>query len=737
MTSHTDDLERFQRLYAGYSGAHVQFSPTSESSTNGKMTGKYKTLLEPANEQVWHDHLEGKVGLGIIPLGDDGESVSWGCIDYDNPQCDHADLERRVNEHALPLVLDRSKSGGAHLVLHLDTPVKASWAVSQLREWAVALQLPPNVEIFPKQVARSLNDSGQPNPGTCLNLPYFGGSATCRYAIKDGRPLGFKDYLEFAESRRVQVQPPRSSEPRPAHSSKASEGRNGYLFSVGCRLRSEGTLEGDIFEALLAINREASPADHQSFANGSLDEREVRAIVKQVCRYAAGGAVEPWLDRLNQRYAIVQVGSKVPVLQENADGFELLPPAQFHQLISNQITQIGGRSVPISQAWLKHARRRQFSRIVFEPGETLTEGAYNLWRGFTVQPLVGDCSLFLAHLRDNVAQGNEDHYKYLLMWFAAIMQKPAQKVGTCVVLRGKMGSGKSFVGEAFGKLLGRHYRKVARADQVVGRFNSHLESCLLLQAEEAFWAGSHEAEGVIKDLITNSTQQVERKGIDLIEVANHVRLLVTSNADWVVPAGLEERRFAVFDVGEAQLQNRKYFGNIVQQLESGGYEALLKLLLEYPIEWEFLHTIPATAALAEQKVHSLGPAAQWMLDLLNAGYLPGDKLGNGKSPRPLLQEHYYEHTNRRGVRNRSGTTQLGMHLSKMFQQQIRTEQGVYFDPKTCTERKCRVYVFPSLRAARELFSDQQHFTNWDELQDWQAEPEREDDTSGNGGSVPF
>ena len=91
--------------------------------------------------------------------------------------------------------------------------------------------------------------------------------------------------------------------------------------------------------------------------------------------------------------------------------------------------------------------------------------------------------------------------------------------------------------------------------------------------------GTLRAEGVLKDFITNDQQLLEFKGKDIIKINNYSRLLVTSNHDWVVPAGLGERRFAVFDVGSEHKEDHKYFGLIEKQLENGGYEALLYHLL--------------------------------------------------------------------------------------------------------------------------------------------------------------
>jgi len=49
--------------------------------------------------------------------------------------------------------------------------------------------------------------------------------------------------------------------------------------------------------------------------------------------------------------------------------------------------------------------------------------------------------------------------------------------------------------------------------------------------------------GILKALITEETLAIEYKGKDVVHIKNHVRLLIATNRDWAVPAGLEERRF--------------------------------------------------------------------------------------------------------------------------------------------------------------------------------------------------
>src|SRR5262249_54036900 len=160
-----------------------------------------------------------------------------------------------------------------------------------------------------------------------------------------------------------------------------------------------------------------------------------------------------------------------------------------------------------------------------------------------------------------------------------MVQRPRERVGTALVMRGRMGTGKTKVGEVIGRLFPRHYFLVDDPRYVTGHFNAHMASCLLLQADEACWAGDRAAERRLKGLITSPIQQIEHKNIDPIRLKNYVRLIMTSNEDWVVPAGKDERRFAVLDVDPRCAQNHEYFREMDAELANGGLEALLADLL--------------------------------------------------------------------------------------------------------------------------------------------------------------
>src|SRR5207248_5353086 len=121
-------------------------------------------------------------------------------------------------------------------------------------------------------------------------------------------------------------------------------------------------------------------------------------------------------------------------------------------------------------------------------GSVVHPGYYNMFQGFAVEPREGDCSKFLAHLKDNAARGDEKTYLWIVGWWAQIFQQPSIKMETALVMRGPFGTGKTKIGEVMGSLIGDgvHYMLVDQPRFITGQFNSHMASLLVLHAYEAF-----------------------------------------------------------------------------------------------------------------------------------------------------------------------------------------------------------------------------------------------------------
>lgn len=421
------------------------------------------------------------------------------------------------------------------------------------------------------------------------------------------------------------------------------------------------------------------------------------------------------VERLNDHHAVILLGDRPVVLKEGTgpdgrDEIRLLSISGFHEWTKPDVIWLGDgadapvRKVQASKIWIESEKRRQYDGLVFDPSRSAPKGYYNLWKGWAVEPApVGSsasCQRFLDHVAENVCNGDERLFAWVMGWFASLIQHPTEKLGTSLVLRGTQGTGKTIVGRVIGSLLGHHYALVADSRYIVGRFNSHLANCLLLQLDEATWGGDHAAAGKLKDLVTGEYQYIEYKGREPVKVRNYVRLLVTGNNNWLVPAGLEERRFAVLDVGEGKRQDNRYFQAIEDELDNGGREALLRYLLDYDLTDIPLRSIPSTAALAEQKLASMSYEQQWWLDVLNHGTLPGDFTGEGIADVQDLYSSYIGHLQRMGVQRKESETSFGIKLRKLAPGVLR-RRAQLITPGGPVRRY--VYELPLLKDCRRAF----------------------------------
>jgi Family of unknown function (DUF5906) len=426
-------------------------------------------------------------------------------------------------------------------------------------------------------------------------------------------------------------------------------------------------------------------------------------------------------DAINKEFALVLMGSNAVVYHERPEAQlderkRILSLQAFNAWLANRFTEMRCadgkiKVLPLGKAWLQWNGRRQYHGIEFHPDPNNAPGTpryLNLWSGFSVEPAIRSdprrYSVFRDHLFNNVCQGSEALNHWVFGFFAHLVQRPRERPDVAIVLRGKMGSGKTKVGEVIGRLFEQHYFLVDDPRYVTGQFNAHMSSCLLLQADEAVWAGDKKAEGRLKGLVTSTVQQIEAKGVDPIRLRNYLRLLLTSNESWVVPAGKDERRFAVLDVNSRCAKNIEYFSEMEEELQSGGLSYLLRDLLDFDLSDLNLRQIPHTLALLEQKIASLDSVDSWWLGRLHAG-APTQQHSEWsiEVPTAALFNDYVGISERIGYRRRSSETSFGMALKRLvptFKKRRRSQS----DP-TAHLPRVWCYVLPGLAEARDMLEE--------------------------------
>jgi len=399
--------------------------------------------------------------------------------------------------------------------------------------------------------------------------------------------------------------------------------RSEVTFAVTCML-VRALVDDDVIASIL-LDEDFGISEH------CRAQKRPRGYTARQIQRAKEEVEEPWLRRLNHDHAVIEdIGGKCRTISEVYDptlrrsrlsrqSFEDFRNRYMHQKVQvGTDKDSGALYMPAGKWWLQHPMRRQYKTIIFAPNQEVP-GAYNLWRGFNCDAVPGDCGLFLKHMKNIICDGNEEYYEYLLYWMARAVQFPDTAGEVAIVLRGGMGSGKGTFVNAFGQLWGRHFLQISNSKHLVGQFNSHLRDCVVLFADEAFFAGDKAHEGILRALITESTIMVEGKGVDAEIAPNYTHILMASNSVWVVPAGSDERRYFVLDVSDDKKQDTAYFGAMRKQLSQGGFKALLHYLLSIDLTEFNVRDVPKTSALREQKLLSLSLEEQWWFERLMDG----------------------------------------------------------------------------------------------------------------------
>src|SRR6056300_1696452 len=166
-------MEKYIEYFNGYRNAYgiadFDHKESKIDSETGKKKPVYRWNFEELTKDIYQQHLDGKLSIGIQPCTEDSE-VKFAVIDID-PK-DYLDI---IQAYDLPLLPAESKSGGLHLYLFMEKFTNASLIKSFLTNLLSLFGLKQDTEIFPKQTQLTKDsETGQLRPGQFINLPYFG-----------------------------------------------------------------------------------------------------------------------------------------------------------------------------------------------------------------------------------------------------------------------------------------------------------------------------------------------------------------------------------------------------------------------------------------------------------------------------------------------------------------------------------------------------------------------------------
>lgn len=425
------------------------------------------------------------------------------------------------------------------------------------------------------------------------------------------------------------------------------------------------------------------------------------------------------LHEMNRRFAFVKQGSTHFIVEETIDEYG---KPELREYLENTfktanigMVQMDGKIQKTASAWLQWEGRRTYDKIVFMPNVKTSRRFYNLWKGFEVKPTAYDRANtsarkgfndFMSHLRQNIAGGNEEHANYLLGFFAHMIQKPEEKPLVALVFQGGKGVGKNAMIERVAKLLPPQNFKIADDPRyLISNFNGHFEQCLLFVLDEAVWGGDTKHNGKLKGLITGDSILIEKKNREPYTVKNLLRLVIMGNEEWLVPASMDERRYAVFRVGEGRKQDRSFFESMRINMDlNGGNEILMHYLLNFDLSTVEVNNPPATEALIEQKEESYDYFESFFSECLFEGRIVGH-FGDDGWPERIrtseLLDAYKKHAKANGCRFVDSVWKL----TKKIRDFVDSTKVVAYG-----EERHRSYFLKSLQECRDLWDKRKGVT---------------------------
>lgn len=230
----------------------------------------------------------------------------------------------------------------------------------------------------------------------------------------------------------------------------------------------------------------------------------------------------------------------------------------------------------ISQEIFENARSmRKFSRMDFLPEQPeFAQGGevYNTWRPSDLVPQEGDPTIFLEHMDymfEDVMERN-----MVLNYLAWCVQNPAEKPNFALVIKGKQGTGKSFIGQVMERIFGPHNTGRPMNASIQSQFNGWARNVKLVVIEELMVKGRVDLMNHLKPMVTDPIIEVNEKYMPTQRVTNNCVILAFTNHDDALPVEDDDRRYAIA-ISEAFPREDEYYRRLFSWAEKEGGDAII------------------------------------------------------------------------------------------------------------------------------------------------------------------
>lgn len=312
--------------------------------------------------------------------------------------------------------------------------------------------------------------------------------------------------------------------------------------------------------------------------------------------------------------------------------------------------------------------------------------------------------LILRHIREVWCNDDATLYEYVLNWMAHLVQNPTRKMNVAILLKSSAeGAGKNSVCEFFGKYVigARYLCMIDDIDNLVGRFNAHLENKLFTVCDEIQnYGGAYKSNDKLKSIITRTILPVEAKGFNIRQTADHNNYVFLTNNDWAIKVGQTDRRYLALELNNRYADQKEYFDPLYGQLNDISGLHFFHWIAGRNIENWHANPIPLTDLKRELRSNSLAAPIKFIADLYNGevdNYVIPEE-GELKVTSLELYRAFCNWKDARGILEHFTDVRFSKEISKIQKSKAFKVNG----SSKCGHIYTRVTLAPALIAANAL-----------------------------------
>lgn len=294
------------------------------------------------------------------------------------------------------------------------------------------------------------------------------------------------------------------------------------------------------------------------------------------------------------------------------------------------------KRVKTAKEWLEWRERFEATKVTYAPGQPqMVDGAWNLWKGWGVEPKRGDVGPW-QRLLDFLFKEEKDARQWFERWCAYPLQHPGTKLFSAVAMWGVVhGTGKTLVGYTLRDIYGKNGQEIGDHD-LQGSFNSWAENKQFILGDEVTGSDKRVDANRLKSLITAEEMTINAKFIPTYVIPACVNYMFTSNQPDAFFLEDTDRRFFVHEVVGGPASS-KFYSEYDKWRKDGGASYLFEHLLRLPLgDFSPKAPAPMTRAKEEMIFGTKSDLGIWCREMLENPTLNLRPLGESAAQRAEL-----------------------------------------------------------------------------------------------------